>query len=104
MEKGDIGDLNAAVKIIEEAKALISKSVSRDDTFCQSLLKDLSACIEGMRSREVYESHGIKRGQTFTQTQTLQRAYQTESEHTVLHSLGAMSTMGRKIWREKATK
>eukprot|EP01084_Bolivina_argentea_P196338 336588_1 len=101
MRLADKGDLDGGKKIIQDVKQKISQSVSKNDAYCQSLMKDLDVCIEGMESKAAYESRGSKYGSTITVCGDMQRAYQC-GDVSELHSFRTWGTNSKKMWRDKA--
>ena len=102
IEMAGNGQLEEAKKMVKEAQEQIRNSVSKDDEYVKSLIKDLDACLESMRSREEYENVGLKRGQTFTQSNRLQRVYQTDSSSVDMTSFRHWGTTAKKMWRRQA--
>jgi len=55
---GNMRDLEGARRVIKDCMAKISSSVSADNEFCKSVLKDLEQCLDGLKSQHAFQNAG----------------------------------------------
>lgn len=94
---GETGDLATARQKINEAIARIEKSVSSNDTFCQSLIVDLRDCLESLVDRRSYTSVGSKKMNTYWASNAYQRStgYDKSASNQAYQSKARMATKAR---------
>jgi hypothetical protein len=92
-KEGNSGRLEQARSVLKEALEHIKSSASVSDEFCQSLIKDLQLCMQGLQDQHVFEQQGNKMLMNNYAAQANQRSSNVQMASQQVYQTSARSQM-----------